>query len=136
MCSVLVIFVFCFNDTATTEIYTYLPTLSLHDALPIWILLSIGATLISAFPIIASAEGQQPPAVSAANAPLNAEIERLLREGGQRLPTGIEREELAAFYAGRNYAPLWVTQGHARPAPQRLIKGLKTPGQEKRKSLL
>src|SRR5688572_31590450 len=25
-------FVFCFNDTATTEIYT----LSLHDALPIW----------------------------------------------------------------------------------------------------
>src|SRR3546814_20126506 len=28
------IFVF-FNDTATTEIYTYLHTLSLHDALPI-----------------------------------------------------------------------------------------------------
>src|SRR3546814_17042376 len=26
---------FFFNDTATTEIYTYLPTLSLHDALPI-----------------------------------------------------------------------------------------------------
>src|SRR3546814_5040083 len=26
---------FCFNDTATTEIYTYLHTLSLHDALPI-----------------------------------------------------------------------------------------------------
>src|SRR3546814_9526236 len=29
--------VVCFvNDTATTEIYTYLHTLSLHDALPIW----------------------------------------------------------------------------------------------------
>src|SRR3546814_16876233 len=28
------IFIFCFNDTATTEIYTYLHTLSLHDALP------------------------------------------------------------------------------------------------------
>src|SRR3546814_15975475 len=28
---------FFFNDTATTEIYTYLHTLSLHDALPIWI---------------------------------------------------------------------------------------------------
>src|SRR3546814_6188395 len=28
-------FVF-FNDTATTEIYTYGHTLSLHDALPIW----------------------------------------------------------------------------------------------------
>src|SRR3546814_5012911 len=31
-----VIFICCFfNDTATTEIYTYLHTLSLHDALPI-----------------------------------------------------------------------------------------------------
>src|SRR3546814_17482419 len=29
------VFVF-FNDTATTEIYTYLHTLSLHDALPIY----------------------------------------------------------------------------------------------------
>src|SRR3546814_8143518 len=30
------ILLFCFfNDTATTEIYTYLHTLSLHDALPI-----------------------------------------------------------------------------------------------------
>src|SRR3546814_13691348 len=28
-------YVFLFNDTATTEIYTYLHTLSLHDALPI-----------------------------------------------------------------------------------------------------
>src|SRR3546814_20643556 len=27
---------FLFNDTATTEIYTYLHTLSLHDALPIY----------------------------------------------------------------------------------------------------
>src|SRR3546814_2544042 len=27
---------FVFNDTATTEIYTYLHTLSLHDALPIY----------------------------------------------------------------------------------------------------
>src|SRR3546814_10906547 len=26
-----------FNDTATTEIYTYLHTLSLHDALPIYL---------------------------------------------------------------------------------------------------
>src|SRR3546814_11703033 len=30
-----VLCVFFFNDTATTEIYTYLHTLSLHDALPI-----------------------------------------------------------------------------------------------------
>src|SRR6056300_178208 len=31
----LVVFFFFFNDTATTEIYTNLNTLSLHDALPI-----------------------------------------------------------------------------------------------------
>src|SRR3546814_8895763 len=29
---------FCFKYTATTEIYTYLRTLSLHDARPIWAL--------------------------------------------------------------------------------------------------
>src|SRR3546814_13042199 len=29
--------VFFFNDTATPEIYTYLHTLSLHDALPIFV---------------------------------------------------------------------------------------------------
>src|SRR6187431_3825917 len=34
VCSVL-FFVFFFNDTATTEIYTTVHTLSLHDALPI-----------------------------------------------------------------------------------------------------
>src|SRR5271170_8418798 len=32
LCSYVVVFYFFFNDTATTEIYT----LSLHDALPIW----------------------------------------------------------------------------------------------------
>src|SRR3546814_12387642 len=31
----LITFFFFFNDTATTEIYTYCHTLSLHDALPI-----------------------------------------------------------------------------------------------------
>src|SRR3546814_5278836 len=31
----LLLFFFFFNDTSTTEIYTYLHTLSLHDALPI-----------------------------------------------------------------------------------------------------
>src|SRR3546814_17278799 len=29
------LYIFFFNDTATTEIYTYCHTLSLHDALPI-----------------------------------------------------------------------------------------------------
>src|SRR3546814_16456300 len=32
----MVLFLFFFKDTATTEIYTYCHTLSLHDALPIW----------------------------------------------------------------------------------------------------
>src|SRR6184192_1680113 len=31
-----IFFFFFFNDTATTEIYTSIDTLSLHDALPIW----------------------------------------------------------------------------------------------------
>src|SRR3546814_20916853 len=31
----LMLLIYFFNDTATTEIYTYLHTLSLHDALPI-----------------------------------------------------------------------------------------------------
>src|SRR3546814_15592240 len=34
---------FFFNDTATTEIYTYSHTLSLHDALPISLEIDIGA---------------------------------------------------------------------------------------------
>src|SRR3546814_2724957 len=43
------LFCFCvFNDTATTEIYTYCHTLSLHDALPILILsLCIHAAILS-----------------------------------------------------------------------------------------
>src|SRR3546814_10926119 len=41
--SVLIAYYFFFNDTATTEIYTYLHTLSLHDALPIWIVDTTGA---------------------------------------------------------------------------------------------
>src|SRR3546814_8424666 len=31
-----IVIIFFFNDTATTEIYTYCHTLSLHDALPIY----------------------------------------------------------------------------------------------------
>src|SRR3546814_11059232 len=48
MCSVVsCVFVFCFfNDTATTEIYTYGHTLSLHDALPIWEEEEPGASLL------------------------------------------------------------------------------------------
>src|SRR3546814_12820449 len=42
-CTALCVLFFFFNDTATTEIYTYCHTLSLHDALPIcWIWLPLG----------------------------------------------------------------------------------------------
>src|SRR3546814_15471406 len=44
VCSV----VFFFNDTATTEIYTYCHTLSLHDALPICRLLPVPASAVVA----------------------------------------------------------------------------------------
>src|SRR3546814_6065940 len=53
----LMCFVFFFNDTATTEIYTYLHTLSLHDALPISrlrlrpILMTTGAMVFGAMPL-------------------------------------------------------------------------------------
>src|SRR3546814_15322902 len=36
----MIILLFFLNDTPTTEIYTYLHSLSLHDALPIWIYLA------------------------------------------------------------------------------------------------
>src|SRR3546814_16111350 len=35
LCCLIDLCLFFFNDTATTDIYTYLHTLSLHDALPI-----------------------------------------------------------------------------------------------------
>src|SRR3546814_20581743 len=41
MMSILSFHFFFFNYTATNEIYTYLHTLSLHDALPIWKFLSV-----------------------------------------------------------------------------------------------
>src|SRR3546814_3395503 len=36
MIRIVLLWMFFFNDTATTEIYTYCHTLSLHDALPIY----------------------------------------------------------------------------------------------------
>src|SRR3546814_16597617 len=41
---------FFFNDTATTEIYTYGHTLSLHDALPIFLHAQFGVTIPGALP--------------------------------------------------------------------------------------
>ena len=41
-CHPVILFLFFFNDTATTEIYT----LSLHDALPILGLLEVGSQMV------------------------------------------------------------------------------------------
>src|SRR3712207_9292669 len=59
MCITRFFFIFFFNDTATTEIYT----LSLHDALPIW--------------LAAFSEG--------AHAAVREELEPLLRKGAQAI---------------------------------------------------
>src|SRR5258707_14423345 len=63
----LLLFVFFFNDTATTEIYT----LSLHDALPIWSRTSIGVL---------------PPAMTSTNSPTGPGGRRIRRSHrrGQR----------------------------------------------------
>src|SRR2546425_9629045 len=42
----MIFFFFFFNDTATTEIYT----LSLHDALPLFVLVGSGLQIFRAFP--------------------------------------------------------------------------------------
>src|SRR3546814_15696486 len=47
---------FCFNDTATTEIYTYCHTLSLHDALPLSI--DDGWEVVDGHPMTGIAGGQ------------------------------------------------------------------------------
>src|SRR3546814_17268452 len=48
----IVSFFFFFNDTSTTEIYTYCHTLSLHDALPIFIFLFLGSMRATIIPSI------------------------------------------------------------------------------------
>src|SRR5258708_33921150 len=55
-------FLFFFNDTATTEIYT----LSLHDALPIWMLNTNGQFLNAAFQVNQFTDNnQRNPAIAA-----------------------------------------------------------------------
>src|SRR3546814_20487598 len=56
---VVILPVFCFNDTSLTEIYTYCHTLALHDALPIYTVSPI------------------PPATPAATAPCRQAVRRV-----------------------------------------------------------
>src|SRR3546814_957596 len=48
---VVVFFSFFFNGSAPTQIYTYLHTLSLHDALPIWMLEHLVERAASAYQV-------------------------------------------------------------------------------------
>src|SRR5881227_892942 len=52
---------FFFNDTATTEIYTTVHTLSLHDALPISLAPELPATVIRNLADPAASLGADPP---------------------------------------------------------------------------
>src|SRR3546814_19350130 len=74
---------FFFNDTATTEIYTYCHTLSLHDALPIYVVdASEAASIITSFKLQtgipltrAEAAATPTPRAPAASARRAAQIE-------------------------------------------------------------
>src|SRR3546814_9918805 len=61
-------FCLCFNDTATTEIYTYLHTLSLPDALPIFQILQLDDVLVEHRECEAFASGKVPVEAALADA--------------------------------------------------------------------
>src|SRR3546814_12511332 len=72
---------FFFNDTATTEIYTYLHTLSLHDALPI-------------YRAVPGPEGGPPRAGRAVDAAAaGAACHRRVGQGVHQLRPGLRSEE-------------------------------------------
>src|SRR3546814_11989328 len=77
--------VVCLSDTATTEIYTHLPTLSLHDALPIYAPRGTGRR----FPMVGMYSfhsGWKPIRRSSGG-------KRSLDGRGQRVVTGVEDED-------------------------------------------
>ena len=65
-----------FNDTATTEIYTPLYTLSLHDALPIYFIVIL-RVLSSPRAIIDSKQFKNPPSEVPFNAPSSELIQAI-----------------------------------------------------------
>src|SRR5256885_3485157 len=92
-----VFFFFFFNDTATTEIYT----LSLHDALPIWLLiafLAAEAVLIwtrARDPWLAARSEEH---TSELQSPCNL-VCRLLLEKKKNKPRSLLLRRLTSFYA-------------------------------------
>src|SRR2546430_4127053 len=82
----LLVSVFFFNDTATTEIYT----LSLHDALPILLLVAI-PNAFEAGQIVQQARAANPGLEIVARAHFDAEVEHLLQHGADTVIMG-ERE--------------------------------------------
>src|SRR3546814_8955676 len=91
---------FFFNDTATTEIYTYVHTLSLHDALPICVLIEPNA--------VPQDDIKAPPRVLAQ------------RTGLARLAYWLVQDRIAVHTA-RLFHQLVALAGHALQNPPREI---------------
>src|SRR3546814_18184608 len=93
-----VLYFFFLNDTATTDIYTYGHTLSLHDALPIfaasWQRLGYPfERLVPSYATSIGSSGDRPAAL--------AELMGIIANDGMRLPTS--RFERLRFAEGTPY---------------------------------
>src|SRR2546422_9654473 len=100
----LTFFFFFFNDTATTEIYT----LSLHDALPIWLVQAESAAAAAQQASAEEAEPQATPAAGARSEEHTSELQsrlhlvcRLLLEKKKKA-TGLRIQLITSFESMRS----------------------------------
>src|SRR3712207_8873701 len=101
-------FFFFFNDTATTEIYT----LSLHDALPIWIVADRGPARVvvlddHARRAIAEVAQQRAPGVEVEDV-----VERQLDRKSTRLNSSHANISYAVFCLKKNQTTLALNTSH------------------------
>src|SRR5256885_3166328 len=99
---------FFFNDTATTEIYT----LSLHDALPIWVASAVGV-------VLGGDAGQHPLQLAGFNAVLLGVGGHDHREHRDRKSTRLNSSHLVISYAvfclkKKKKMDFWVQYAHHR----------------------
>src|SRR3546814_5024125 len=81
---------FYFNDTATTEIYTYGHTLALHDDLPIWDVLDLADGLLAHVEAADEVRGHADMAEQREDVLGNTVVEHALA-GDRALFLGVER---------------------------------------------
>src|SRR3546814_2373161 len=108
---------FFFSATATTEIYTYCHTLSLHDALPILLVAGDGAVENRVIDIPA---GLNPSALVEAGNYISATLSGLtLTEAMARVRHEIEAERIAIDRAAQDLVSrglaIWSSDGADRP---------------------